>query len=161
MRGDLLAKRSTDAMAFLRQGAGAVSVTMLQGWGSSRARRIRQRPPKLRWMIAHAIGHKLLHPGRRLRMHEHALFGGRVERASGEFAGALLMDWREAPDHDRVHRRTLPRTRRLRGMVRLHGLCHRMTGSAEVCSLLTPQPPTDLSLPALSFSISLFGAGAS
>ena len=49
-----------------------------------------------RWVIAHAIGHWLLHPGNHLWMQEHTLLGGRVEREAEEFAGALLVDESEA-----------------------------------------------------------------
>lgn len=49
-----------------------------------------------RWVIAHALGHQLLHPGNHLWMRAHTLLGNRVEREAEEFAGALLMDGREA-----------------------------------------------------------------
>ena len=91
---------------------------------------------------------------------EQTQLGGRVERAADEFAGTLLMDGREALEHDRVHLGTLPSTRRPRGMGRLHGPCDRTTGSAEVCSLLTRPPLIDLSLPTVSFGISLYEAKA-
>ena len=111
-------------------------------------------------MMAHAIGHKLLHPGNRLWMQAHIKLGSRVERAAGEFAGTQLMGGREAREHDRVHLGTFPSTRRPRGMGRLHGPCDRTTGSAEVCSLLTRPPLTDRSLPTVSFGISLYEAQA-
>ena len=85
---------------------------------------------------------------------------GRVERAADAFAGTLLMDGREALEHDCIHRGTLPSTRRPRATGRLHGLCDRTIGSAEVCSLLTPRPLTDRSLPTMSFGISLYEAQA-
>ena len=44
----------------------------------------RLRPPWRRWMTAHAIGHNLLHWGSHLRMQEHTLLGGRVEREADE-----------------------------------------------------------------------------
>ena len=112
-------------------------------------------PPWQRWMMAHAIGHKHLIPGHHLWMQGQTQLGGRVERAANEFAGTLLMDGRDALEHDRVHHGTLPRTRRLRGMVRLHGPCDQTTGSAEVCSLPTPPPLTDLSLPTMPVANSL------
>lgn len=49
-----------------------------------------------RWVIAHAIGHWVLHPGNHLWMQEHTLLGRRVEREAEEFAGALLVDESEA-----------------------------------------------------------------
>ena len=118
-------------------------------------------PPWQRWMIAHAIGHRRLHLGNPPWMQAHTEFGSRVVRAADEFAGTLLMDGRDALERDRVHHGTLPRTRRPRGMVCLHGPCDRATGSAEVCSLPTPPPLTDRSLPTMSFGISLFEAQAS
>ena len=114
-----------------------------------------------KWMIVHAIGHKRMHPGDHLWMQAHPLLGYRGEHEADAFAGTLLMDGREALEHDRVHLGTLPSTRRLRGMGDLHGPCDRTTGSAEVCSLPTPPPPTDLSLPTMSFGISLYEAQAS
>lgn len=49
-----------------------------------------------RWVIAHAIGHSILHPGNHLWMQEHTQLGRRVEREAEEFAGALLVDESEA-----------------------------------------------------------------
>ena len=59
--------------------------------------------PWRRWVIAHAIGHSLLHPGNHLWMQDHTLLGHRVEREAEEFAGALLMDEREALEQGLVH----------------------------------------------------------
>ncbi|MCY4583482.1 MAG: ImmA/IrrE family metallo-endopeptidase [Chloroflexi bacterium] len=56
-----------------------------------------------RWVIAHAIGHSLLHPGNHLWMQEHTLLGHRVEREAEEFAGALLVDEDEALERGLVH----------------------------------------------------------
>ena len=112
-------------------------------------------------MIVHAIGRKFLHPGDHLWMQEQTQLGGRVEREAGAFAGTLLMDGQEALEHDRIHLGAFPITRRPQGMVPLQGPCDRTTGSAEVCSLLTPPPPTDRSLPTVSFGISLYEAQAS
>ncbi|MDE2884815.1 MAG: ImmA/IrrE family metallo-endopeptidase, partial [Chloroflexota bacterium] len=53
-------------------------------------------PPWRRWVIAHAIGHHLLHPGNHLRMRRQGLLDDAVEREAEEFAGALLVDGREA-----------------------------------------------------------------
>ena len=49
-----------------------------------------------RWVIAHAIGHKLLHPGNHLWIRDHTSLGGRYEREAEDFALALLVDAREA-----------------------------------------------------------------
>ncbi len=49
-----------------------------------------------RWVTAHAIGHRLLHPGNHLWIRDHTSFGGRFEREAEDFARALLMDAREA-----------------------------------------------------------------
>ena len=51
-----------------------------------------------RWVIAHAVGHHLLHPGNHLQMRRQGLPGDAVEREAEEFAGALLVDTREAFD---------------------------------------------------------------
>ena len=46
-----------------------------------------------RWVIAHAIGHRLLHPGNHLWIRDHSsLGGGRYEREAEDFALALLVD---------------------------------------------------------------------
>ena len=37
-------------------------------------------PDERRWMIAHSIGHWLLHPGNHLWIYKHTSFGGRIER---------------------------------------------------------------------------------
>jgi len=52
-----------------------------------------------RWVIAHAIGHKLLHPGNHLWIRDHTSLGrGRYEREAEDFALALLVDDQEARD---------------------------------------------------------------
>lgn len=51
-----------------------------------------------RWVIAHAIGHKVLHPGNHLWMRMHTGLGGKVEREAEDFAHALLLDAEEALD---------------------------------------------------------------
>ena len=56
-----------------------------------------------RWVVAHAIGHSLLHPGNHLWMQDHTLLGHRVEREAEEFAGALLVDEDEALEQGLVH----------------------------------------------------------
>ena len=49
-----------------------------------------------RWVIAHAIGHRLLHSGNHLWIRDHTSLGGLFEREAEDFARALLMDVREA-----------------------------------------------------------------
>lgn len=56
----------------------------------------RLEPSWRRWVIAHAIGHWVLHPGNHLWMQEHTQLGRRVEREAEEFAGGLLVDESEA-----------------------------------------------------------------
>ena len=67
---------------------------MMTGGSIAVARRLE--PSWRRWVIAHAIGHRLLHPGNHLWIRAHTLLGHRIEREAEEFAGALLMDAREA-----------------------------------------------------------------
>ena len=49
-----------------------------------------------RWVIAHAIGHKLLHTGNHLWIRDHTSLGGLYEREAEDFARALLVDVDEA-----------------------------------------------------------------
>ena len=49
-----------------------------------------------RWVIAHAIGHKLLHPGNHLRTRIHTNLGEPYEQGAENFALALLVDAQEA-----------------------------------------------------------------
>ncbi|MYH68016.1 MAG: ImmA/IrrE family metallo-endopeptidase [Dehalococcoidia bacterium] len=60
-------------------------------------------PEWRRWVIAHAIGHRLLHPGnhRWLRTHTDLTVG--YEREAEDFAQALLVDEAEARDEGLVH----------------------------------------------------------
>ena len=51
-----------------------------------------------RWVIAHAIGHRLLHPGNHLWIRDHTSLGSKFEREAEDFARALLMDADEAMD---------------------------------------------------------------
>ena len=51
-----------------------------------------------RWVIAHAIGHRLLHTGNHLWIRDHTSLGGLYEREAEDFARALLMDVREATE---------------------------------------------------------------
>lgn len=53
-------------------------------------------PPRRRWAIAHAIGHKLLHPGNHLWVRDHTSLGSLFEREAEDFARALLVDVDEA-----------------------------------------------------------------
>jgi len=49
-----------------------------------------------RWVIAHAIGHRLLHSGNHLWVRDHTSLGSLFEREAEDFARALLMDVDEA-----------------------------------------------------------------
>ena len=49
-----------------------------------------------RWVIAHAIGHRLLHTDNHLWVRDHTSLGSLYEREAEDFARALLMDVREA-----------------------------------------------------------------
>ena len=49
-----------------------------------------------RWVIAHAIGHRLLHSGNHLWIRDHTSLNSLFEREAEEFARALLMDVVEA-----------------------------------------------------------------
>ena len=51
-----------------------------------------------RWVIAHAIGHKLLHSGNHLWIRDHTSLGSLFEREAEDFARALLMDVAEAKE---------------------------------------------------------------
>jgi hypothetical protein len=72
----------------------AVQEEMLMGRYIGVAQRLD--PRWRRWVIAHAIGHKLLHPGNHLWVRDHTSLGGRYEREAEDFARALLMDVAEA-----------------------------------------------------------------
>ena len=52
-------------------------------------------PAWRRWVTAHAIGHKLLHPGNHLWMRTYTGLANRLEREAEDFAYALLLDARE------------------------------------------------------------------
>ena len=56
----------------------------------------RLEPEWRRWVIAHAIGHQLLHPGNLLLLRDHAVLASRYEREAEDFAYALLVDEEEA-----------------------------------------------------------------
>ena len=51
-----------------------------------------------RWVIAHAIGHRLMHPGNHTWIRFHTGLGHRFEREAEDFACFLLLDAREAVD---------------------------------------------------------------
>ena len=53
-------------------------------------------PEWRRWVIAHAIGHWLLHPGNHLRLRKHTDLTHRYEQEAEDLARALLVDEREA-----------------------------------------------------------------
>ena len=53
-------------------------------------------PECSRWCIAHALGHKMLHPGNQLWVYRKTMLGYKHEREANDFAHALLMDGREA-----------------------------------------------------------------
>ena len=53
-------------------------------------------PSWRRWVIAHAIGHKLLHPGNHMWMRINTGLGNKLEREAEDFAYSLLMDVQEA-----------------------------------------------------------------
>ncbi len=56
----------------------------------------RLEPEWRRWVIAHAIGHRLLHPGNHLLLRDHTVLANRYEREAEDFAHALLIDREEA-----------------------------------------------------------------
>ncbi len=58
----------------------------------------RLNPQWRRWVIAHAVGHRLMHPGNHLWIRDNTGFGGRFEREAEDFARALLMDVEEAAE---------------------------------------------------------------
>ena len=58
-------------------------------------------PEQRRWQTAHAIGHRLLHPGNHLEQPEH--LRRRYEREADEFAHALLIDAEESLAEAFVH----------------------------------------------------------
>lgn len=60
-------------------------------------------PQWRRWVTAHAIGHRLLHPGNHLWIRDHTSLGSKFEREAEDFARALLMDAQEAMDEGLVH----------------------------------------------------------
>ena len=53
-------------------------------------------PEWARWLMAHAIGHQLMHPGNHLWINERTGLALRYEREAEDFADALLLDPHEA-----------------------------------------------------------------
>lgn len=51
---------------------------------------------EFRWYVAHALGHKLMHPGNHLWVYRKTMLGYRYEREANDFAHTLLTDDREA-----------------------------------------------------------------
>lgn len=51
-----------------------------------------------RWVVAHAIGHRLMHPGNHVWIRFHTGLAHRFEREAEDFACSLLLDVREAVD---------------------------------------------------------------
>jgi len=56
----------------------------------------RLEPEWRRWVIAHAIAHRLMHPGNHIEQREHTDLPRPWEREAEEFAHALLVDEEEA-----------------------------------------------------------------
>ena len=52
-------------------------------------------PEETRWCIAHALGHKVMHPSNQLWVYRKTMLGYRHEREANDFAHTLLMDGRE------------------------------------------------------------------
>ena len=48
--------------------------------------------PERRWAIAHAIGHRVLHPGNAVWARAHTLLENQLEREAEEFSYGLLVD---------------------------------------------------------------------
>ena len=53
-------------------------------------------PDESRWYIAHALGHKMMHPGNHLWIYKKTMLGYRYEREAHDFAHTLLTNDREA-----------------------------------------------------------------
>ncbi len=56
----------------------------------------RLEPEWRRWVTAHAVGHRLMHPGNHLELRAHTDLPRPWEREAEEFAHALLVDEEEA-----------------------------------------------------------------
>lgn len=59
---------------------------------------LRLEPEWSRWLIAHAIGHELMHPGNHLWLRKNTGLAHKYEREAEDFAHALLLDAQEAVD---------------------------------------------------------------
>ncbi len=59
---------------------------------------LRSEPEWSRWLMAHAIGHELMHPGNHLWIRKHTGLAHKFEREAEDFARALLLDTQEAID---------------------------------------------------------------
>ena len=57
---------------------------------------LRFEPEWRRWLVAHAIGHEVMHPGNHLWARKHTGIAHKYEREAEDFAHALLLDAREA-----------------------------------------------------------------
>ncbi len=53
-------------------------------------------PEESRWYIAHALGHKMMHPGNQLWVYRKTMLGSKLEREANDFAHTLLIDERGA-----------------------------------------------------------------
>ena len=49
-------------------------------------------PEESRWYTAHALGHKMMHPGNHLWIYRKTMLGYRYEREAHDFAHALITD---------------------------------------------------------------------
>lgn len=63
----------------------------------------RLEPEWRRWVIGHAVGHRLLHPGNHIWIRSHTGLALKYEREAEDCAHALLMDVREATDKGLIH----------------------------------------------------------
>lgn len=59
---------------------------------------LRFEPEWERWLMAHAIGHELMHPGNHLWIRRHTGLAHKYEREADDFAHALLLDVQEVVD---------------------------------------------------------------
>ena len=63
----------------------------------------RLEPEWRRWVIGHAVGHKLLHPGNHVWIRSHTGLAFKYEREAEDCACALLMDAGEAMEAGLTH----------------------------------------------------------
>lgn len=64
---------------------------------------LRFEPEWSRWLIAHAIGHELMHPGNHLWLRKHTSLAHKHEREAEEFAHTLLLDVNEVVERGLTH----------------------------------------------------------